>query len=76
MPPSGHVIAVQAGPILAPTVPQPILAPPANVPNPGMSGGIPAELDCPMRKLAYRFAQKLQARAHPAKKATRTQVGG
>lgn len=31
-----------------------------NIPNPGIRGGIPAELDCPIRKLAYEYAVKIQ----------------
>ena len=34
--------------------------PHANIPNPGIGGGIPKEIDCPVRELAWRFAQKLQ----------------
>ena len=34
--------------------------PRANIPNPGISGGIPKEIDCPVRGLAYDYAEKLQ----------------
>jgi hypothetical protein len=36
------------------------IPPAANVKNNGISGGLPRDIDCPVRELAYEFAVKLQ----------------
>lgn len=40
--------------------------PPPNIPNPGISGGIPYTIDCPIRALAYKYAERLQGRLRGA----------